>query len=287
MLLNSDLTSNELPARPEGELLIAFGNLLDDRYVGKGVLPQKERIPGLAHEFTHINGGQTPDLAGWCEGASPDELYELAEETGLWLPHGPCQYSPSEWMAVAVDRKLNIEKTPEFIPYGKPSKGFRSGLFAMKAAGVEFRILHQPDKILRDLRTRYTGTDLLAEGLDPNVPTVIAADFNELSFQHTRSVLLKLGFIEVHAANRPVYPNPGFRGKTYPRLLWSMSLDGIFVSNHFEIIDFGAPKNTVSDHPFPYVRLRPLQPSTINHQPVAASSSRTGLPGGASSAELS
>lgn len=258
MSLNSGLTSDTAPS-----LRIGFGNILDDSSRGKGVALQADRVRGIAREFINLGNGRCLDIAGLCEGASAENLEAIALQSGLNLVGEPIQYSPREWMAFGVGESMPIDEPPEFLRYGKEKDGFSTGLFIMKAAGVNFAMVHHRHNIFSARRDRMDGARVLIDSFDLTEPTVIIGDFNELPFQPSRSALLDHGFKEIFADDRPVYPNPGFRGKTYPRFLPSVSLDAAFISPHFKMKSKEAAVSDVSDHPLLYLELEVIKSQLI------------------------
>lgn len=229
-------------------LQIAFGNLLDDSYHYKGIPLQKDRLDDLAYDLTHIDGVPTPQIAGWCEGANEMNLYELADKTRLRLAHKPFQYSPREWMAVAIAKDLKVDEPADFFHYGKEREGFRPGFIAMKVAGVQLRLIHHPHHIFSAIKDRREGTKALLDTINPNEPTVIMGDFNVVPFQYARVLLPEAGLSEVHAEQRPLYPNKAFKNKTFPGFI-RLSLDGIYVSRHITLSNTAAMATAHSDHP--------------------------------------
>lgn len=257
---NLDLTSNTiLPV-----VSIGYGNILDDSYIHKGVLPQSERLLGIAtifnQELVDKSTENYPRIAAWCEGSSAENLQTLAELTHLNPLHDPQQYSPREWMAVAADTSVQLSAPAEFIRYGKQREGFRPGILVLQFVGLTVCVVHHPHMILDARADRREGTNILRELAQDKKPTVLLSDLNVLSFQKARTDLIDNDYIEAHKSSRPTYPNEGFRGKTYPWLFPTIRLDAILATKNVRFGNTRTVASKYSDHPFLFTDIH-----AVNH----------------------
>ncbi len=221
-------------------------NLLNNYAVPKHA-PQADR---LSAHIDHVNAAllaATPVVLYVCEGTRVEHLLRLAQACGLSVVGTPSPYTDGDWMMFAVSPELLPHAKASFVPFSHQANKF--GVLSLQLGPHTIVGAHYPWRPLLDTLARNRATEHVLDHLADRGPSIVLGDLNSLPWMAARKRLSAAGLHEIHQVDRPQFPQPNYKGITFPRLAPDVSIDAMYVSGHYQATDIQHEQSSASDHP--------------------------------------
>jgi len=236
---------------PEREIIrVGSSNLLNDADHPKWTAQHERR-----YELIDLINSVRPDSGAFIhflnEAVDEPTISLIAIETDAVVVGEPVEYVKDQsYMAFLSDKSTSSKSKTEFTATSEKNEelGFMT-MYVDELALFGFHPPHMPWG--NDQTERNYMFKKITEQADSSDQTILLGDSNMSPLSPTRRKLIKDGFKEAHAGDRPPFPtDPDFRGKTMRWYTPNSSLDVIFFrGDGLRLVEAGYKARMCSDHP--------------------------------------
>ena len=245
---------------PDREIIrVGASNLLNNADLPH-CSPQSERKWALVDLINSVKPESGAFIQFLSEAVDEPTIDCIAAETDSVLVGDPVEYCKDySYMAFLADKNTQAKATTKFTATAsekdtdsKTNQENNLGFLTMDVDELSLFGFHPPHMPWGYHRTeRNFMFKKIGEAANMSKQAILLGDSNMSPLYPTRRDLLRKGFIEAHATDRPPFPSfSGFRGKTMRRYTPNSSLDIIFFRGQgLRLVNSGYASSKASDHP--------------------------------------